>query len=204
MDGLSDLGIPMIEDLSQGLGGNFGTRRCGSFGDFVVVSLDSEGIITGGMGGLVLARERNGLKILKSMSVREHHLLSDFNASLGLAQLKEIESFIESRGEIAKVFSRSILRSNHKTLAQKGDCDNVHFSFPVILNSGFKEVGQYVRKRNIDVKHAFQDVVLTGIDGNGAYPNSKNLVPRCILFPLYPVLGKNNVEMISKVISTLP
>ncbi len=35
-------------------------------------------------------------------------------------------------------------------------------------------------------------------------PNARSLVLRCLLFPLYPMLGKRDVEAVCRVLSTLP
>ena len=37
-----------------------------------------------------------------------------------------------------------------------------------------------------------------------ACPNARSLVLRCLLFPLYPTLGKRDVEAVCRVLSTLP
>jgi perosamine synthetase len=37
-----------------------------------------------------------------------------------------------------------------------------------------------------------------------AYPNARSLVLRCLLFPLYPMLGKRDVEAVCRVLSTMP
>ena len=38
----------------------------------------------------------------------------------------------------------------------------------------------------------------------GETPEARNLLLRCLLFPLYPSLGRRNVDTISKVLMTLP
>ena len=204
LEALANLGLPLIEDLSQGLGGNLGARRCGTFGELTVVSLDTPNIVTAGEGGVVLAKDRRDLKKLKSQRVAANHHLSDLNASLGLAQLKEIESFIATRRDIAKIFSRSVLKSRHKTLTQAGDADNVFYSFPVVLGSGMREVIQYSRRFGIQSEPAFGDSVIAATGEHQSTRNARNIAPRCILFPLYPMLGKKNVETISRVISSAP
>ena len=37
-----------------------------------------------------------------------------------------------------------------------------------------------------------------------AYPNAKSLLLRCVLFPLYPTLGRKNAETTAKVLAALP
>jgi dTDP-4-amino-4,6-dideoxygalactose transaminase len=205
------LGVPIIEDISQGVGGHDGRERAGSRGDVVVMGLEPEHIITAGGGAVVLAAGRKlhtGLKRLAD-SLGRDLLLPDMNSSLGLTQIKEIESFVAKRSEIAQIFSRAMMRSKHKTPVQPGDGENVFFSFPVLLNSGLKDVATYARKNGVETRPAFTDAILGrfGEVDTGAspdLPNAKAWLMRCILFPLFPTLTKKDLELITRVLGTLP
>ena len=52
------LGIPIIEDISEGIGANTGDRRVGTYGRMVIVGMEPEAIITAGGGTLLLASTR--------------------------------------------------------------------------------------------------------------------------------------------------
>jgi dTDP-4-amino-4,6-dideoxygalactose transaminase len=204
MEAIASLGLPVVEDLSQGLGGLWRNRKCGGFGDLVILSLRPDGIITGGEGGLVLAGSRRLLKELRESGRGTLHPLSDLNASLGVAQMREIETFLASRREIAKIFDRSLMRSRHKPMVQKGEGENIPFSFPVLLETGMNEIRAYARKRNIETIPAFADSVIARGNKRDHCPNARQIMLRCLLFPCYPMLGKTNVEHVSKVIASLP
>ncbi len=204
MDELAALGVPIVEDLSQALGSSWAERRCGSFGELAVVSLGASGIVTAGEGALVLAGNRRRLRLLEEAARRAALPLSDLNASLGLAQLKEIESYIAVRRETSGVFSRSVMKCRHRTLVQRGEGGNVSYSFPVCLEQGLKEVRSYARKKNVDTLPAFGHTVAAGADDDGRFPEARELMLRCLLFPCYPMLGKRNVEAVARVLATLP
>jgi dTDP-4-amino-4,6-dideoxygalactose transaminase len=204
LQAVSELGIPMIEDLSQGFGGNFGTRRCGTYGEVSVLSLEAEGIVTCAGGGAVLVKDRRKARELRSHPTALRHRLADMNAYLGLAQMRQIESFIAARKEIAQLFSRSLMRSGHKPLIQKGEAENIYYSFPVVLDRDIQEVIQYARKKNVETALAFSDAAISKLEEDGEYPNARSIALRCLLFPLYPMLGKRNAEFIGKLLSTLP
>ena len=119
-------------------------------------------------------------------------------------QLKEIESYIAVRRETAGVFSRSVMKCRHRTLVQKGEGGNVSYSFPVCLEQGLKEVRSYARKKNVDTLPAFGHTVAAEADDDGRFPEARELMLRCLLFPCYPMLGKRNVEAVSRVLATLP
>jgi dTDP-4-amino-4,6-dideoxygalactose transaminase len=43
-----------------------------------------------------------------------------------------------------------------------------------------------------------------GTEAAAACPNARSLTLRCLLFPLYPTLGKRDVEAVCRVLSTMP
>jgi dTDP-4-amino-4,6-dideoxygalactose transaminase len=131
--------------------------------------------------------------------------LADMNAALGIAQLAALESFVAARREIAGVFAQALLKSRHKPLIQGMDADNVLSSFPVALADGMKEVRQYALKKNVDTAPAFAGSIAALEDSPAAHcGNARSLALRCLLFPLYPMLGKRDVEGVCRVLSTLP
>ncbi len=131
--------------------------------------------------------------------------MSDMNAALGISQLAALESFVQARREIAAAYTQSLLKSRHKPLLQKLDAENVLCSFPVVLAEGMKDVRQYALKKNVDTLPAFAASIAALEDSPAAHcANARSLVLRCLLFPLYPMLGKRDVETVCKVLATLP
>ena len=240
-DELFRLGLPVLEDISQALGASPGggadsegqpdesSRRCGSLGAVSVLSLAPEGIITAGAGAAVFARDRRELKGLREAVERRPRdaLLSDMNAALGLAQVREIERFLKARRAIAGVFSQAVARSRHGRLGPLQEATGVPFAFPVLVKDGVKTVRQFAMKRNIETCSAFADAVaavgqaqlepevaLPAAGGQGAesraeatrapFAAARDLLARCVLFPLYPTLLKRDLQLIVKVLSALP
>ena len=116
-----------------------------------------------------------------------------------------MDLFLEKRKTIDEIFHVSLMKGRHTQLLQEDDSNNVPFSFPVLLEGNIQEVRQYARKKNIQTKAAFENAVLLQhqIDDYPC-PNAVSIVKRAILFPLYPSLSKRNIELISKVLTTLP
>ena len=207
LDALVEFGVPIIEDVSQGLGGNTGKGRLGSYGSYVILSLEPDGIITSGGGVLVLGHGKKETSLIKKAieTYSSELLLPDFNAALGITQIKSVEKFIERRKEIAQVYTRAVMQSRHKTLAQKGDGENVFFSFPLLLDSGMKDVQAYARKKGIETIPAFSHSIQpTLLEEGKKWPTANSLFLRCLLVPLYPTLSKANIQQIEKVLTTLP
>lgn len=201
------LGIPVVEDISQALGGRVGEAFCGTGGDVAVASLSSEHIVTCGGGGVALSANRQTAAALRRAAEADplYTLLPDMNAALGVTQIQEMERFLATRREIARAFGQSLLKSRHKTLIQRGDLESVPYSFPVALTDGMKDVRMYALKKNVDTVPAFADSVASLDEAAEAgCPNARSLALRCLLFPLYPMMGKKDVEAVCRVLASLP
>ena len=207
MERIAETGLQIIEDVSMALGAETEGKKAGSFGRFTVLNLDEDGLITTGGGAAVLAGSRKDLTELTRLTESFHPtvFLPDMNASLGIVQLKNLDEYIASRNEIADIFSKSLMRSRHKKLIQRGDSVNINYSFPVVLETGIHEVAAYARKKNVLTEPAFSgSVAAYSEDVQSQCPNAKALLLRCVNFPLYPMLGKSNISVIAKVLSSLP
>jgi perosamine synthetase len=201
-------GIPVIEDASQGLGGKAGETPCGGTGDVCLLSLAPEDIITCGGGAAVLARSRALAAQLKRAAELSpvYASLPDMNAALGISQVAALERFVSARREIAAAYTQALLKSRHKGLMSRQEtAEPVLASFPVALQGGMKEVRQYALKRGVETLPAFSEAAISREDAaDEPCPNARSLMPRCLLFPLYPMLGRKDVETVCKVLTTLP
>jgi len=206
-EALKAFGLPVIEDISQGLGGRIGETVCGGTGDLAIVSLFPEDIITCGSGALVMAKSRNAAAGLRRLAEQSPLLapLADMNAALGISQLHALDRFIAARREIQAAYSQSLMKSRHKPLIQKGEVDSILCAFPVVLADGMKDVRQYALKKGVESVPAFADSAVSRDDAaDFSCPNARSLMLRCLLFPLYPMLGRKDVEAVQKVLATMP
>ncbi|MGP1586724.1 MAG: DegT/DnrJ/EryC1/StrS family aminotransferase [Treponemataceae bacterium] len=203
-----ELGIPVIEDISQSAGASLGDKKVGTFGVFSILGLEENDIITAGGGAVIMAPQRRDWLVLKKHTdlAPGTDILPDMNCALALIQLKEHNRNEALRKEIYEVYIRSLMQGKHHSFIQTGEyAVPVVYSFPVILESGFKEVKQYANRKDIEIVLAFEDSVTALLADNlEGCINAKSLYLRCVLFPLYPRLGKNQSLTISKVLSTLP
>lgn len=177
-------------------------------------------------------RERTALRT-HITELEADTMLPDMNAALGLTQMKELARFIERRMEISAYFQKAIAPGAHKSLRQSGDAENVCYAFPVVLETGVASVIEYARKNKVVTQAAFSDSILAQLirgqaaaeqaeeDAGAAeqmspspsaqevphpssFPVARDLVRRCVLFPIYPTLSRQEVESVTRVLSTLP
>jgi len=205
---LSQFGIPVVLDLSEahGIADSSGMPIAG--GTYIILAMEPHAIATCGGGVLILAKDEPSLKRLKgaARSLSKDSLLSDLNASLGLAQWERLPLALEMRDKIYRVFLKSLRRGCHSALAAADERSRaVAFSFPVILSSAVKEVSGYARKMGVETRRAFPDTIIEAYpEDQNHWPKARRLAMSTVLFPLYPTLGKENVQLISRVLSTLP
>lgn len=202
-----DLGIPVIEDVSESLGAFIGQTRAGSLGALVMLGLEQGGLLTAGGGALVYANGRREAQVLRNLSdsLPPELLMTDLNAALGLSQIRAMERTFERRRELARLFEESLSRSKHAALRLPGEGEPAYFGLPVVLPSGVKDVRAYARKKEVDTALAFEgSCVARSLVPEESCPRAASLALRCLMFPLHPRIGKSAAQKVSRVLATLP
>jgi dTDP-4-amino-4,6-dideoxygalactose transaminase len=204
---LGEIGLPMVEDISQTVGAFVSERKAGDSGLLTIMSLESGSYVTAGEGAIVFAKGKREAAVLRNCTeaLPREMLMSDMNAALGFAQLRDLAKFQEKRKELYALYHRSILQSRHAVLSQAGEGEPAYFAFPVVLRSGTKDVKAYARKKDIETQEAFcGSVIESGSLPEDACPQARSLALRCLLFPLHLRVGKTTGQKIIKVLATLP
>jgi len=212
----------VVEDVSAGLGASIDDKLLGTFGDYTILFLEPEQLITAGGGVAVLGRGRKEKQALASQAgaLPAASRLTDVNSALGLTQLRSLQSFVDRRNRIVEHYMRSLGRSRHSPLPHRGTGTSVPYAFAILVDSNPKEAVDYARKKRVELSHAFAGSILdafmnrsegcegfegqdVGIDLN-ALPNAERLVRRCLTVPLFPMLTGEQIETVGRVIATLP
>ena len=127
MDDIIDIAqkynLKIIEDAACALGAEFNNKKVGTFGNLGCFSFHPRKAITTGEGGVIVT---NNDKLTEKLRVLRNHGISykngkvdfiiaglnyrmtDFQAALGLEQLREIENIIEQRIKIANLYSEKL------------------------------------------------------------------------------------------------
>lgn len=227
------LGVPIIEDISQSAlsyypseepsvesgeasdkvspespaAGNLG-KRAGMYGSYTILGMEDRDIITAGGGAVLIAPGRREWTVLKHIvdELPSIDVMPDMNAALAFVELKEYERNEAVRREFHTLFSRAIMAGRHKTFVRGNDRNTTIYSFPLVLNSGFRDVKSYAHKKGIEVRPAYENSVIAfrqeELKSKCICANS--LLLRCAMFPLYPRLGQKDAAIIVKVLTTLP
>lgn len=223
LDKIVELGVPLIEDISQSYGAVFkessisetsatdvknNLRKAGSFGFFSIMGLEEFDTITGGGGAVLIAPLRKEWIVLKKYTdlALKTDILPDINSALAWIQLKEFLRNEEARKKFFSVFQRSILSGKNKTFVREPDEGSTIWSFPVVLNGNYKDAKQYANKKDVEIRQAYSESVISILsdEQSSNFKCAKSLYLRTVLFPLYPRLGSETATKIAKVLGTLP
>jgi dTDP-4-amino-4,6-dideoxygalactose transaminase len=210
LDELLELGIPLIEDCAQALGAEYHGQKVGKFGDLSIFSFYATKMITTGEGGMILTNNKEfyanildirnyDKKPLKP--VKYNYKMTDFQATLGLSQLKKLQQFIARRRQIAayydEQFSNFNLTPPHKILHKK----SVFYRYVMTVNKlhhirkAAKEKGVICEKPVWKPLHKLLSSIKC--------PNSDYALSHTLSVPLYPSLKEEEAEYVAKTLNAI-
>ena len=217
-EGIMELGVPVIEDISQSAGasvpeknddGTISDKRikAGTFGIFTIMGLEERDVITAGGGAILMAPGRRDWIVLKKIvdEAPVIDLLPDINSALAWVQMKEYNRNEKTRKELYEMYQHACLIGRHKMFVRDIDEGSTACCFPLILSSSFKDVKQYAGRKDIEVQLAFDNSVISQHEELSVQCiHAKSLYLRCVHIPLYPRLTHAESAKIVKVLSSLP
>jgi len=147
MDIAQKHGLIVIEDAAQTHGGEYRGRKCGSFGKLACFSFYANKNITTGEGGMVLTsdtviaqrlRKLKNLCFLKSPRFLHHRLgynyrMTNIQAALGIAQLENIDKFVERKIDMARKYSQALVNLPLQLPIEHKWAKNVIWMYNVLL-----------------------------------------------------------------------
>lgn len=210
IDELQSLGIPIIEDCAQSLGGTYKGKKLGCFGTLSCFSFYSTKMICGGDGGLVATQNENlhkkiinyryyGHKRLHKEIAFNYHL-TNIPAALINSQLKKLNFFIERRKSIASLYDKYFSEVKDIEINFENKEDSIYYRYPVMLNKSFEieKVKNEMLQRGIQCGYGVLDGLheLLGLDSND-FPNTSNNLKTILSLPIYPSLSDKDVQYIA-------
>lgn len=115
-------GIPIVEDAAESLGASFSGRKCGTFGEFGILSFNGNKIITtSGGGALICSTEAQASKTkfyatqardqaphYQHSEIGYNYRMSNICAGIGRGQMKVLQEHVDRRREINHYYRQKL------------------------------------------------------------------------------------------------
>ncbi len=199
LTGYAQLAPVLVEDLDGSLCSSINGRSIGSFGHFVTGCFDDGALITTGNGGMLGSRERKLQAASETEEPAADYLMSDLNASLGLSQLKKLQAMKEKRAAIGSYYDEAVMASSCSLVGREEGQELCHSRYVVRTETPFQEVARFFKRHGIPVRRALRQPLhrALGLDPAG-FSRTEEMSATLVSLPLYPSLGREEVERIAR------
>ena len=224
----------LIEDACHAIGSEYEGRKVGNFADLTIFSFHPVKHITTGEGGAVVTDDDalyERLLLLRSHGIDKdaqdrygpdaswaydmkylgrNYRITDFQAALGISQLRKLDGFIDKRNELALRYQDILGDVDAVTLPViKGNVRHAWHLYTILLDDSIDrdEFFKYMRNANIGVnlhyipvyRHSYY-VENFGFDAE-EFPVTEDVFKRIITLPLFPRMSEQQVEYVITSIS---
>jgi UDP-4-amino-4,6-dideoxy-N-acetyl-beta-L-altrosamine transaminase len=223
----------LIEDACHAIGAEYRGRKVGNFADLTIFSFHPVKHITTGEGGAVTTEDEGlyeRLALLRSHGIDKdaqnrygpdaswaydmkylgrNYRITDFQAALGISQLKKLDIFIDKRNELASWYNE--LLDDVEVVTLPVTKDNVRHAwhlYTILLDESINrdEFFKYMRSANIGVnlhyipvyRHSYY-VKNFGFNP-AAFPVTEDVFKRIITLPLFPKMELAQLEYVIETI----
>jgi UDP-4-amino-4,6-dideoxy-N-acetyl-beta-L-altrosamine transaminase len=137
---------------------------------------------------------------MEMLELGYNYRLTDFQAALGLSQLKRANNGLNRRKEVAATYFESFQRKSF-VKGQSGVVDGHAYHLYVLEAEDRLELYNYLRTKNIFAQIHYIPVHLMPYYRHfgwkeGDMPNAENYYKRCISLPMYPTLTGNEQQYV--------
>lgn len=154
--------IPIVEDAAESLGSYFKGQHTGTFGKIGVLSFNGNKTITTGGGGMLLFNDVELAQKAKHLTTQAkiphawefvhdeigyNYRMPNINAALGLAQLEELEHFIDAQRKLAKKYS-SFFNSLDISLFEEPENAKSNYWLNVVVLKDRKQRDEFLEYTN--------------------------------------------------------
>ncbi|MEE9165669.1 MAG: DegT/DnrJ/EryC1/StrS family aminotransferase [Nitrospinota bacterium] len=228
--------LSVIEDAAHALESKYHNKKIGAIGNFTAFSFYATKNITTGEGGMLTTNDDNYADKLRILSLQgisknacqrygkdgfQHwellmpgykYNMFDMQASLGIHQIKKVESFLNRRVQIVKKYNDAFEKTEEiQLLKPESNIKHAHHLYVIVIKTenlkvSRDEVLNEIQKRGIGVAVHFRSLHLQPFFKQhfnykkGMFPQAEYLSDRVISLPLYP---KMTDEDVSRVIETV-
>lgn len=158
--------LALVEDAAEALGARYKGRRVGAHGLVGCLSFNGNKIITTGGGGMILTNDERLARRARSLTTQAreegpeyvhreigfNYRLSSLQAALGLAQLEQLDRFIEAKRRTARVYTDALGRlGGAEPLGEAPWAFSMFWMYSVLLDpSRYGDVRQLIARASAE------------------------------------------------------
>ena len=188
-----------IMDISSIIGYK-GETNIGSNANFLIADFSSKNIITTGGGGAIFCKDKKSYQKVASLIENEYSienyypkydcLISNLNASMGVAQNETLNHRLKLRNDIGKIYEEALSKSPNKIIRCE-DGERVYSSFPIIIKNSLKDAINYLKKDGIEAKRPYHYPLHHYLKlKKDDFENTENFYLKTLLVPINSNLSK--------------
>ncbi len=219
----------LIEDACHAIGAEYEKKKVGTFADLTIFSFHPVKHITTGEGGAVVVEDRdlyNKLSLLRTHGIDKNAMerygpeaswaydmkylgrnyrMTDFQAALGISQLKRLDAFIEKRNELVMHYREFLDGVSFIRLPEvRNNVKHAWHLFTILLDESIDrdDFFRYMRSSNIGVNVHYIPVYRHSyyVDryrlNPREFPATEAVFKKIITLPLYPRMKNEDIEYV--------
>jgi perosamine synthetase len=209
----------LVEDCAEAIGTKYKGKCVGSFGDISTFSFFGNKTITTGEGGMVVTNDETlhsravhykGQGLAKHRQywhdvVGYNYRMTNICAAIGLAQLEQVDFFIDKKRQIANWYKENLKSSSVSFHQEDKDVFHTYWMCTILVNEPSKRdlLMEELANHGIETRPMFFPVHTMPMYSAKfqRYPVAENLGWRGINLPSYPALTEDQVKHICDIIN---
>ncbi len=216
--------LKVIDDSCEALGAEYKGKKVGQFGDAACFAFYPNKQITTGEGGMIVTNNDEIAKLARSLRnqgrgemgawlyherLGYNYRMDEMSAALGVSQLKKIETFLEKREKVARMYTEKLKKYPWvRTPVVKPYVRMSWFVYVITLEKGLDrdKVIEEMEKEGIPARGYFSPIHLQPYirdmfgTKEGMLPITEDISKRTLALPFHNNLREEEVE---EVVSTL-
>ncbi len=202
------LGIPIIEDCAQTIGIMRGSKMVGTVGTLAIFSFYATKLLAIGQGGMIFSKNKKLIKKIKdyrefdcrkTYKQRFNFQMTDFQAALGISQLKQLPSLLQKRRKIANRYAKIL--GNKKEIA-----GSAVYRFTLETSGSNQKLLKYFHRNKINAIIPIEryELLHRYIGQNPKkFPNAEYLASKIVSIPVFPAMSENQIKKVESVLKKL-
>jgi perosamine synthetase len=208
--------IFIIEDCAEAIGSKYQDKHVGTFGDIATFSFFGNKTITTGEGGMVVTNDQtlyDRSTHFKGQGLAKHreywhdvigynYRMTNICASIGLAQLEQIDMIIAKKRSIALWYNELFKKTSLTFHQEANNCFHSYWMCSVLLENSSKRdaVREYLKNKGIETRPLFYPVHTMPMYSKKyeKHTVAETLGWRGINLPSYPGLNEEDVKYIAQ------